>query len=257
MKSRKNLLASLTLGTAMIAGGATADVIYSQNFDTPDTTTTNGDALGVYSWAVHAGGAGGNSILHASNDWDNPVTSVATQARVVNDAGAPSTSDRIFTFWGNGNQDLLFWTEDFTPIAQSGYNDLTIAWSQRDDAGNGQRATVAIDTGSGVQWYAADVKTATSWTSQSSLLASSIWVPFSFDGTQTTNASAGFNVSGTAGALADGNIVAVGLYLEMLDEKGSRFDSFALTGTPIPEPASLALMSLGGLMILGGRRRQA
>ena len=40
-----------------------------------------------------------------------------------------------------------------------------------------------------------------------------------------------------------------------VDNSGFEFDNFSVTGEVVPEPASLALMGLGGLLVLGGRRR--
>lgn len=248
----------------VLASSGLADVIYTQNFDTPDTLTGNGDALGIYSWAAHNGSTGKNSALHADadNNWDNPVTSAGTQARVVHDAGAPSGTDRIFAFWGlanSGGQDVLFWTESFSPIDRNAYQDLAVSWYQFDSTGsNGttrQRAAVAIDTGAGVQWYAGDLKTntATPWLNQTAELDAAIWVPFTFNGTQSGNATAGFDVAGAAGSLPAGNLVAAGLYVELAFQTAGRFDSFEIVGV-IPEPSSLMLAAIG-LGCIGQRRR--
>ena len=246
----------VVVGVSAIAYG---DLVYQQDWDTPETTSANGDPLGLYNWAAHRNQNGVNSI----NGWPgDPVANSASQARVVDDAAAHTDTDRVFAFWNDGSdgEDLLFWTDDFAPVLLGDYSALALTWYHRNsDAGGndtvGQRGAVAVDTGSGAQWFAADrnVFNGSGWDPALADLKASSWVPFAFDGTQTLDASGGFDVSGTPQSLPAGAVVAMGVYMELGDDDAGRFDTFALNGTLVPEPATLSLLVLGAAA--GMRRR--
>ena len=78
----------------------------------------------------------------------------------------------------------------------------------------------------------------------------SLWSDDPSDGYDTTFTG----TLGAAGALPSGNITRIGL---LAGSGSNRPDYFEVSGTVVPEPGSLALLGLGGLLIGARRRRNA
>ncbi len=250
-----------------LAAAAVGQTIYFEGFDDPDVTGGNGNLVGVYDWVVHLSDSGENSVV----SWPgNPLSpsggDSGYQARIVNDAAAPSPSNRFFGFRSGGTMpsSYLLWTEAFSPIDPALYDDLSISYYHNQASSHAStRGALAVDTGGGIQWYAWDspVPGVDAWTQATFDLLASNWVPFAFDGTATTSASGAFALgAGPAGFLDPGAIVAAGAFITFpASNTVVRFDSFEIAGTltpeqVIPEPGSATLL-LGAAALLFARRR--
>jgi len=257
MRTHIHTFALTTLAIlALTALPAHAAQLYFEGFDDPDVTGGTGNLLSEYDWTAHQ-----NRDGTVMANWDHSPLDAGqdSQMRVVNDAGAPSPSNRVFSFFDE--QDVLAWTDQLS-IDLLGVTNTSVSWFHR-NAGGAIRAAVRIDDGSSERWFAAAAETSASgstWEQETALLANADWIEFVFDGEPGTNASGAFDVSGTAGALPVGTITGAGLYLESAsDAPGMRFDSFAIEGdeittTAVPEPMSMALVILGGAALLRRRR---
>lgn len=260
----------LTACMLWIAHPGGAALLYSEGFDSPDVGSGDGAPLGDYNWATHRGGNGGIAI-NGNPGWPpaNPVSgSSSAQARVVDDAAAPSASNRVFLFWNfDADEDYLSWTSNFTAISLGSYSSLSLSFYHRNTNGSGgasepgTRAAVGISTGNGTRWFATGTRNTNvtaNWTQVTANLLGSDWVEFTFNGTQSADATAGFDVTGSSGSLPAGSLVALGVYSE-LEASGSsgdavRFDSVVLDGIAIPEPSCAALLTAALVPLLTRRR---
>ena len=248
----KTHITGVLLVAVVWAGMVHADIIYSEGFDDVPSSG-NGNPVGTYGWYAHKGDDGQNSLY-----WDpNPLNvTQGQQLRVVVDAAAPTTPNRIYSYFKPANE-VLMWTDEAGALDLALYADLSLSWYTRnDDTGNVTRAVVAVFDGDDTRWFASDpgVGNVGSWVQNSADLSQDIWVEFAFTGTPTGDSSA-FSVSGTPGALPSGTLTSVGIYMHLLDSKSTRLDSVSLDGVLVPEPATLGLMALGSVALLRRRRR--
>lgn len=275
---RKNWLrgaALITLaGGCVILGGTPAwGSYYVQNFDSPDTLSSNanGQSLANFGWASHRNQNGGIALTSnvgvGTAPWPaEPVTTASSaQVRIVDDTAAPSGTNRAFLFWNSDTaEDILSWTNGFAPVPVATATSVSFFHRNSDGAGSptagpNTRVALAVDTGSGVRWFAqatGSTNNTATWTQVTANPAlANGWIEFTFDGTLTTNASAGFELTGSPVSLPAGNLVAAGIYSQM-DAAGSngdsvRFDSFTI----VPEPTSAAVFG-GAMTTLAGLRRR-
>lgn len=241
----------LSAGLLCASAYAAPVTLYSQGFDTPDTSGTTSLSVTLYGWEAHRSGNGARTLSGSdSSNWGgDPLASGGSgggrQVRVVDDPAAPSTSNRIYSYFQFA-EDVLVWTDSFSPIAPSAYTTLTVGYSTRADAAVGFRAAVRIFDGVNSTWYASGLaghSGSAVWSALSFDLKASIWNSFAFDGTQTTNASAGFDATGAfASLLGSGTITGAGIYYQMPNVGNARYDSFFIEGEPIPEPGAMALL---------------
>ena len=247
------LAASAALALAAMPAGA--DILYTQGFDSPDVTGGTGNYVDVYGWQGHLGSNGQAANLGGGDNWGtDPVSGAAQQLRVVDDAGAPSPSNRIYSYM-NAASDYLIWT-DAVAVNLAQATQLDLSWYQRSDASVGFRAAVGIDDGNAVRWFASETVHGgqAAWTQHTVDLLSGNWIEFAFDGTMAADASGAFDVSGVGSALPGGTLQGIGLYVQMDSGDSARFDSVELAGTIVPEPATVSLLVLGGLVALRRRR---
>lgn len=255
MKTTTSL--TLTLLAAMVVTHpATAGVVYTETFDT--ATTASFTDLG---WSVYlANDAGGVTDLSANTT--NPANVVpATTTRPAYGFTAPRTDTDFSTADGPS---VMFTTEPGA-IDIATLEALSVEVNADGSGGDPAVGRLAIRIGS--QWYASEATT----TSTSNNGPDGAFVDFSINagftdgnnwrlltattgGTSQTTTTGEITVAGSVvGGTLSGNIDAFGIYAA----NGNGGDHFRITNyeiSAIPEPASLALLGLGGVLMLGRRR---
>lgn len=248
---RMRLLNAMCLGVAMGVAGAQVDaaVLYQETFDntTDQAPITNLDG---WNWAVNDGAG--------SNTGNRQFGLLSSNAGVGGDPGF------AYNFSGVGARAILAWYDDAV-FSQSDVTALS-AFIGHSNAGNETRFAVRIETIDGPEWFVTtafgtnNVGAATNFASG----AIEFSVPFTTDGAQwralafdglVGDASSGFDLfngaqSGMVDDLPAGDITAVGVYSYTQNNSVTRLDNF----TVVPEPASLTLLTLGGLAMLTRRR---
>jgi hypothetical protein len=235
---KRNTTVTLTLAAAVLAlaGAAQAGTIYSEDFT---VVAGNGSQpISFFGWGAYEA------------DGTNLTGSTASPFLVF-DNGSSS-----YAFASSGaevNTDIAM-ISDAGSIDPSAYqNDLTISFKSNsaDVGADGDISwRVILQVGSTI--YTSDaIASTSSATTKSVVVSDSIWHVW----TGETDLANGFSlaaISGTAGNLPAGSLSNIGLLLDDGNDNNDRerlFD-FTITGTIVPEPASLALLGLGGLMIL-------
>jgi|GEM_PF-4162467 len=242
---RQLILTAAALAAGFLGQQAHAAILYSQYFDSPTPASGDGSPLSNYGWTAHRSDDGERL---GGGTWANLSTS-NYQNRVVQDGAAPTPSGRVFQFH-NGAINYVNWTTNSGAINYNtaSYTNLSITWADRNSAtaasGAGTRAVVRIFDGVNSTWYASTLVSSpdgTTWTNQTALLSASIWQAFTFTGTESTDAAAGFSVANGTTALPTGTITAVGLYSQFTANASLRFDSFALNGDLSITPPTISL----------------
>ncbi len=241
-------LAPAAVAALALAGPPQADasIIYQETFDNDTEENQNlEDAPWNWSWAINAGGG-------------RPAGA---------DVGLVSGGEFGYNFQNEDEmQAVISWFDDVN-IAQGDITELAVD-IRHGDADSETRFVVQV----GGEWFA----TATpgmmetphdgdEWTEISWAFSSvGAWVPIlndddPFDGISGQDGGEGFDLLATGQLNGDdlpsGNITAVGVYNYTPDLSGwpgsaIRYDN----PTVIPEPASLALIGAGGLLLLRRRR---
>jgi hypothetical protein len=269
---------------------AQADVLYRETFGT-DVTGGQGASSG-YDWAIDIGStaldksastdttAAINRTANASKP--NSATETIGQVNAGSVVGAtPAAYGAGIPFVTQASGNAIFWTSEFATTSGTGlginpssYSSLSFSWNQGNGAVDSSfRLALKING----QWYAsqqqffntAAVTSAANFATGAELktfnfaATASSWSLLSFDGTYDVGTHTG--TSGTVLALGSqassdlsGNIDAFGLFSDAAGTTGNRrFDSFEIDIIPIPEPSSLALLSLAGLGALAFKRRRS
>jgi hypothetical protein len=148
---------------------------------------------------------------------------------------------------------MLTFTSEY-PFNPAGYlNDLAFSWYE----GNADvTATMRLAIQQGGNWYAHTSALSTPSITLGGFAANAVlqtvpytsaaadWLVLNFDGNYTgdSNGTNGtvLSLGGTPGADLSGMITAFGLYVAGPGTR--RFDTFAIDGTPVPEPASAVLI---------------
>lgn len=220
MKNRNRILLS-TLATCTIAAGASqAAPVYLEDFEVSGTTMASAGWTAVASsgTTLTSGfGLSGSSALAGSKSayWSGSWAPVWT----VSDA--PTITDPL---------DDVSWIAQTTASTYRLGIEVGGTWylsGNLNAASNGATITVSNFSSGFAAWSGAPANDSTAWDA-------------TFTGTL-----------GTPGALPSGTVTRVGLM--GLDNLGTRIDNFTIN--TVPEPGSLALLGLGGLLVASRRRR--
>lgn len=259
------LLAGIAL--TMSAGNVHAGVIYREIFPQPTPTEPVDKSFRQAGWQSYYGdsatpstpGQIGYTLVH------NTATGAPDNLPAVNSNPVVSGSQSIGFFYasnGSGGNPLngvkyFIWTDEYTVDRST--NEVTqISWYQGNEIKTDEDR-VAIRIGS--DWYvstqtfaqtnavgaAGDFKTKAELKTFTFSTNASDWQILNF--TSGTSMSLGSVLSSD---LPAGDITAFGLYTNY-KTKTFRFDTYEIQADPIPEPAALGLLGLGGLSLL--RRR--
>lgn len=267
-----NTLPFLAFGALALASTASlnAAIIYQETFD----ATVNNTSLASVGWAAHS---------TAGEVRTGNTTSMGLSNLVGRDGTAnPQTTGFAYTFAGNagtssdgaagtnnftaGTNPGLIWTNEYT-VDRSTQSLDSISFHMYNSS---TTATARIVVQIGAQWYATDTQFSTTVSGGASgfaanavlqtfafTTAASSWRLLNFDAPPTTDGTAlSVSSSTLASDLPSGNITAFGLFFDpTTGSNGSRFDTFTLSATPIPEPAGWSV-ALGGVVLacVAGRR---
>lgn len=246
MNSRKTSLIVATLACTGAIGSAQADTIYSETLNNVTTTT----ALGVNNLGWTATRSDGLDLSTAPAE--NEIQFFPTSALLA--SGTANLDERYA---------LISDASPFDPAAYE--NDLTISISQNATDVSPSSAEsfgwrILVQVGSAI--YASDyvdatyVTDAAAFTTLDFVVSGTIWHLWTGE-TDVTNGFAIASIAGTATTLPAGSISKVGVLAidGPTNNDRMRLASLTITGSVVPEPGSLALMGLGGLLMVQRRRR--
>ncbi len=219
---------------AMIAAQAGAATITQWDFNSvpPDGATTTG----TLTPAVGAGTATLGGGITATFATGSPGDTAPSDDSGWNTAAYPAA--------GTGNKTA---GPQFA-VSTAGYMDITVAWEQR-HSNTASKFVRAQYTTDGVNWIDADLFEATA---PDTFFART--VDLSAIAAVDDNASFGFRVVAEFdAATGDYSATRTSTPTTYSPNGTHRFDMVTISGTVIPEPASLALLALGSLLIF--RRR--
>ena len=282
---KTNLFAFLAaLVVAASSATASAATLYRETFGRPVTdpqpdADAGGNITGnIFDWPTfRAETVGGNALLQTVGNNATGVSgnAAAGQPGDVANVNAGANSDGTFGAYPRGlyfisqNEQApkLMWTSEFS--VNSNLAGLTFGWRQGND---NDTAGFQLALRVGGQWV---VSTATinsvgypdgignfAASAQTKSVAfdptAANWLTLNFDGTwdSTTNVGTPSTVPLATGAAPASNLSGVidgfGLY-SAIDLGTRRFDTFEVTG--VPEPSSLTLAALAGLIVAAKRRK--
>ena len=138
---------------------------------------------------------------------------------------------------GNGSQSV------FT-VPTTGYSDINVSWAQRGTATGFNSRVFEYSTDGGTNWTDIGAYNHTDTTAASSGALTSTFKTVSLDmaASLDNNPNAMFRITYSGASSATGN---------------NRWDNFYVQGVAIPEPASLLLLSLGGIALVTFNRRKS
>ncbi len=262
---------NLTLLAGALAVSSFASVASAQTTIYRETFGNNanfGVDIANYGWARLGSATAAGNVADFSAGANGTVTGNATKTNVD---GAPQNLDNVnagvsesmiygFVFNQNTTNTLLYTNEYSFNLSQYELN--SASWYSNRNTGsaapNSQNVAIKID---GV-WYvtqasnnfttagtAADFDTTATKTTFN--LATASWH------TLTATIGSPFSVSGTTTLPTTGTVEAFGIYVTLGSAVITRFDTFELQATAIPEPSAFAaLAGLTGLGLAATRRRR-
>ncbi|MBI1337356.1 MAG: PEP-CTERM sorting domain-containing protein [Phycisphaera sp.] len=249
MNSIRTLTAAAVLGLGSAVGATQAATIYSENFVTASATSVS-----AFGWTGYT-----QAGTNYSTSTTDPLYASASNYFFISSGTTKADSRGI---------DIVM-LSDAGSIDPTNYlNDLTISFNEHvvDNSTTPQNQwRVVLQVGSTI--YASNViqpvlngSGTSSNTTHNLVVSSSIWHVWTGE-INLTNGFATGSISGTAGNLAAGAISNIGILYEETGYNSENdrgyLNSVTITGTeaPLPEPASLVLMGLGGLLLLSRRKR--
>lgn len=268
--NKKNLLAGVFAGMLGFVSTGYSDVIYLNNFgnNTGGTIALNtydsGTGTGI-DWRLWTSqnGAGATNNSSASGNARFGVNATAGRPTNAANVNAPiSLSDANgVAFLSNGagataTFKALFYTDQYA-IDRSAWLIDSFQWyaNQSTAGGTSQRLALQINGA----WYVTTAITpsegsfnnfSTTATLQTVDFASAQWYSL------TAGIGSAFAIGSTV-TLPEGDITSFGLYVDngTVASSYSRFDTFTINGTVIPEPGVFTLVAFGALALLTRRRR--
>lgn len=182
---------------------------------------------------------GSGSYSLADFDGTTDATFTDTYTKVASFSGTTvndlqtAGSGGSFSFVGDTNNGA----KSVWSVPTAGYEDIIVSWAQRGTSTGYTSRVFEYSTDGGSNWT--DIGAFTG----SAGALSSTWNTVSLDLSAVTaldnNAGAMFRITYDGASSATGN---------------NRWDNFYVEGTVVPEPASLALLAMGGLAMLRRRR---
>jgi hypothetical protein len=273
---------------ALFSPAAEAALLYRETFGRPGPPAATGNL------AVHTGWDWIRFNVSGSVNTGNGVngTDDGAPTNVANTASAGPNNDATTGAYARGwvfmdgsttaGQKLAMTTEHSVDPSLYVPGSLTFSWWQGNNYTNSDGSPGAAGLNAmkvavrvGGQWYASNAVFLNTDVTGGSLFptgaqlqtmtfdpAAANWTVLNFDGNYDPSTDAGtastvaLTLGGPAGANLAGPITAFGLYRDIIG-RNARFDSFTIEGTPIPEPATLALAALGMAGALASLRRRS
>jgi hypothetical protein len=229
--------------------------LYEEKF--PDSTGNN-LTMNAAGWSVAVG--------PTAVDYTNTMPGMGTRAGVSyfngSPDGIPGFGFAVPDAAPSAAPQFLTFTDEFTPIDLADFSELRFLWRQH-ASGEGAEYRLALEIGG--NWYATDapfVNTGASQTGAGGEFASegvlrtinfsplgSLWRDLNFTpGTLLSLAGSARTLD-----LPEGLMTRAGLFLSAPNGTSMRFDTFQIEGVPLPEPAALAMLALGGLALAAMR----
>lgn len=257
-----NPMRSLMAGavtTALLVPVATssAAVVYREIF--PNATgdnLANGEAGG---WYLHQGATGvsqtaaftlsGGDGMPADVEWVN-----------AGNVGTPTADEMAKGYLfrgGNNSGEHLYWTDEYS-LSLDTWTLESVSWYQRNGnaGGSGAGDLIRVALRVGDDWYVSkDTFTNPADTWQQNTLTvdtSTKWYALAFEAGTTL----AMDISEELTLPTTGTLSAFGLYTDLKTGGSGRFhrvDTYTINA--VPEPATLGLVSLGGLLMLRRRGR--
>lgn len=235
MKASRLLAACAAFGLMTAAANATIIAGWHQN-DNANALAGDGFALTPADFPQAADFGNG---FHSMANFDGEVDGNGLYTKVdsfsgttLNDLGGSGTSGGSFSFIGPTNNGA---SSVFT-VPTTGYSDILVSWAQRGTSTGYTSRTFEYSTDGGSNWTNIGAFTG------SAGALSSTWATVALDlsavSSLDNNANAMFRITYDGASSSSGN---------------NRWDNFYVEGTIVPEPATLALLAMGGLALL--RRR--
>lgn len=232
--------------------------LYEETF--PDTSGNN-LAMNQVDWSIYTG--------PNATDFSATFPGVGTRAGVSffngSPDGVPGFGFAVPDAAPGTAPEFLAFTDEFAPIDLADFSELRFMWRQHASAENAQ-FRLALEIGG--DWYATDVAFANSGSSQTGAGGEftsegvlrtinfsplgSLWRELNFVPGSTLSLAGAARMSD----LPWGPITRAGLFLTAPNGTSMRFDTFQIEGVPLPEPATLALLALGGVALAAMRARR-
>lgn len=261
MKRSVNWLPACVLAVTfgMVSVGQSA-VIYLNNFgnNTSGYLAVSNESIGWSMLRATTGGTISNdSSLASSRGGVNYSTGRLTDVSNVNAPVSLSNTTGV-AFISNASSTTytaLFYTDQYV-VDRSLYDIDSFQWyANATTSDTTQRVAIQIDG----LWYVSS--TITPGTGSFGTFSSANLYTIDFDTTlwYSLSATVGstFSISTTSVSLPTGNISAFGLYLDAgpTGNTYSRFDTFTINATAVPEPGTVGLLGLAACLYLLKRRR--